>query len=83
VQEWDYDVGGQALSAASPGEETMDKPETKAPVMNDVLQSDHHAQMSSEEIAKAQAHHDKKHARENLQKPSAKDRKGQPVSRPK
>ncbi len=39
----------------------MDKPETTAAVANDVLQSDHHAQMSEEEIAKARAHHAKKH----------------------
>jgi len=32
-----------------------------APVANDVLQSDHHVHMSEEEIAKAKAHHDKKH----------------------
>ena len=39
----------------------MDKPETNAPVANDVLQSDHHTHMSEEEVAKARAHHAKKH----------------------
>ena len=45
----------------------MDKSETKTPVMNDVLQSDHHVQMSAEEIAKARAHHNKRHSGENPQ----------------
>lgn len=45
----------------------MDKPETDAPVANDVLQSDHHAHMSQEEIAKARAHHAKKHGGSNPQ----------------
>jgi hypothetical protein len=40
----------------------MNKSEMNAPVANDVLQSDHHVHMSDEEIAKAKAHHDKKHA---------------------
>ena len=39
----------------------MNKPDTKAPAPNDVLQSDHHVQMSEEEIAKAKAHHEKRH----------------------
>ena len=39
----------------------MNKSETNASVANDVLQSDHHVQMSEEEIAKAKAHHDKRH----------------------
>jgi hypothetical protein len=38
--------------------------ENKSPVMNDVLQSDHHAQMTDEEIAKARAHHAKRHSGE-------------------
>lgn len=55
----------------------MDKPETNAPVVNDVLQSDHHVHMSEEEIAKARAHHSKKHAGSNpqnagMKKPQAK-----------
>ena len=39
----------------------MNKSEINGPVANDVLQSDHHVQMSQEEIAKAKAHHDKRH----------------------
>ena len=35
--------------------------ENKSPMMNDVLQSDHHVQVTDEEIAKARAHHDKRH----------------------
>jgi len=61
----------------------MDQGKTKSPVMDDVLQSDHHVQMSAEEIAKAKAHHDKRHGNGNAQKPPAKDRKGHPVSIPK
>ena len=38
--------------------------EDKSPVMNDVLQSDHHTHMTDEEIAKARAHHNKRHAGE-------------------
>ncbi len=39
----------------------MNKSEKNSSVANDVLQSDHHVQMSEEEIAKAKAHHDKRH----------------------
>ena len=39
----------------------MNKSEKNSPVMKDVLQSDHHVQMSAEEIAKAKAHHEKRH----------------------
>jgi hypothetical protein len=39
----------------------VNKSDTNASVANDVLQSDHHVQMSDEEIAKAKAHHDKRH----------------------
>ena len=35
--------------------------ENKSPVMTDVLQSDHHTHMTDEEIAKARAHHNKRH----------------------
>jgi len=59
----------------------MDKPETNAPV-SDVLQSDHHAHMSAEEIAKARAHHQKKHGHEK-QKASDKKRPGQSMQPPK
>ena len=45
----------------------MDKPETNAPVANDVMQSDHHVHMSEEELAKARAHHAKKHGGSNPQ----------------
>jgi cytochrome c553 len=38
--------------------------ENKSPVMSDVLQSDHQAHMTDEEIAKARAHHAKRHAGE-------------------
>jgi len=51
----------------------MNKSDTNAQVMNDVLQSDHHVQMSAEEIEKARAHHDKRHnAAPNPQKMSTK-----------
>jgi hypothetical protein len=50
----------------------MNKSDTNAQVMNDVLQSDHHAQMSAEEVAKARAHHDKRHSAANPQKMSTK-----------
>jgi len=50
----------------------MDKPQTNAPVVNDVLQSDHHAHMSEEEIAKARAHHAKKHGGGSPQNPPGK-----------
>jgi len=59
----------------------MDKPETNAPV-SDVLQSDHHVHMSAEEIAKARAHHEKKHGHEQL-KDSNKKRQAAPAARPK
>jgi hypothetical protein len=39
----------------------MNKTDSDAPMKNDVLQSDHHVHMSEEEIAKARAHHEKKH----------------------
>jgi hypothetical protein len=45
----------------------MNKSDTNASVANDVLQSDHHVHMSEEEIAKARAHHEKKHGGENPQ----------------
>jgi hypothetical protein len=60
----------------------MDKSETKSPVGSDVLQSDHHAQMSEEDISKARAHHNKRHNGENPQTTSAKagqDKKKIPV----
>ncbi len=50
----------------------MDKSETNAPVANDVLKSDHHVHMSEEEIAKAKAHHEKRHGGENSQHDSGK-----------
>lgn len=50
----------------------MNKTDTNAQVANDVLQSDHHVQLSAEEIAKARAHHDKRHSAANPQKMSAK-----------
>jgi hypothetical protein len=65
-----------------PKEEHVDKSETKSPVANDVLQSDHHVQMSEEEISKARAHHNKRHNGENPQNSSAKagqDKKKIPV----
>jgi hypothetical protein len=54
----------------------MNKPDANAPVANDVLQSDHHVQMSEEELAKARAHHDKKHGGSNPQTPAGKQEKG-------
>ena len=57
----------------------MNKSETNAPVMNDVLQSDHHVHMSEEEIAKAKAHHDKKHAGSNPQNTAGKQQQGKKV----
>jgi hypothetical protein len=60
----------------------MDNSETKSPVVNDVLQSDHHVHMSEEEISKARAHHNKRHSGENPQNTSAKagqDKKRVPV----
>lgn len=58
----------------------MEKPETDAPVGNDVLQSDHHVHMSDEEIAKARAHHAKKHGENEPQQPAAgKQEKGKKI----
>ena len=57
----------------------MDKPETNAPVVNDVLQSDHHVQMSEEELAKARAHHAKKHGGENPQASTSKQQQGKKI----
>ena len=57
----------------------MNKPETNAPVVNDVLQSDHHVHMSEEEIAKARAHHNKKHGGESPQNPAGKQEKGKKI----
>lgn len=45
----------------------MNKSETNAPVVSDVLQSDHHVNMSEAEIAKAKAHHARKHGEINPQ----------------
>jgi hypothetical protein len=42
----------------------MDTNENKSPATSDVLQSDHHVHMSDEEIAKARAHHNKRHGGE-------------------
>jgi hypothetical protein len=60
-------------------EESMNKTDTNASVANDVLQSDHHVHMSEEEIAKAKAHHDKKHGGENPQTAPANQGKKIPV----
>jgi hypothetical protein len=57
----------------------MNKSESNAPMMNDVLQSDHHVQMTEEEIAKAKAHHDKKHAGSNPQNTAGKQEKGKKI----
>jgi len=57
----------------------MNKTDTNASVANDVLQSDHHVHMSDEEIAKAKAHHDKKHGGENPQNAAANQGKKMPV----
>jgi hypothetical protein len=54
----------------------MDKSETNAQVANDVLQSDHHTHMSEEEIAKAKAHHDKKHGGDHPQNTASKPGQG-------
>ena len=56
----------------------MDKPQANAPV-NDVLQSDHHAHMSEEEIAKARAHHVRKHGGENPQNTAGSQRQGKKI----
>ena len=57
----------------------MDKPEANAPVANDVLQSDHHVHMSEEELAKARAHHAKKHGGSNPQNAASKQEKGKKI----
>ena len=57
----------------------MDKPETNAPVVNDVLQSDHHVHMSEEEIEKARAHHAKKHHGDQPQNAPGKQQQGKTV----
>ena len=59
----------------------MDQSENKAAVANDVLQSDHHVHMTDEEIAKARAHHAKRHSGENPQNAagSGKDKKKVPA----
>jgi len=57
----------------------MNKPESNAPVANDVLQSDHHAHMSEEEIAKAKAHHAKKHGGDNPQHTAARPEQGKKI----
>ncbi len=57
----------------------MDKPDANAPVANDVLQSDHHVQMSEEEIAKAKAHHAKKHGAGNPQNATGKQGQGKKI----
>ena len=58
----------------------MDKPQTNAPVVNDVLQSDHHAHMSEEDIAKARAHHAKKHGGSNPQNTGGQPKQGKKTS---
>ncbi len=50
----------------------MNKSDTNAQISNDVLHSDHHVQMSAEEIAKARAHHEKRHGAANPEKMSTK-----------
>ncbi len=57
----------------------MDKPEANAPVANDVLQSDHHVHMSEEELAKARAHHAKKHGGSEPQQTPGKQEKGKKI----
>ena len=57
----------------------MDKPESNAPVANDVLQSDHHVHMSEEEIAKAKAHHARKHGGSNPQSSAGKPQQGKKI----
>jgi hypothetical protein len=46
--------------------------ENKSPMMSDVLQSDHHVHMTDEEIAKARAHHSKRHSGDRQMNASAK-----------
>ena len=57
----------------------MDKSNANAPIANDVLQSDHHVHMSEEEIAKARAHHAKKHGASNLQNMAGKPEQGKKI----
>jgi hypothetical protein len=57
----------------------MNKSETNPSGVNDVLQSDHHVQMSAEEIAKARAHHDKKHGHGSPQDGAAKPQQGKKI----
>ena len=57
----------------------MNKSETNAASANDVLQSDHHVHMSEEEIAKAKAHHEKKHGGTNPQDGAANQQQGKKV----
>ena len=53
--------------------------ENKSPVMNDVLQSDHHTHMTDEEIAKARAHHNKRHAGEQQNGASTQKAQGKKI----
>jgi hypothetical protein len=57
-------------------EQSGKQSENKSPMMNDVLQSDHHVQMSDEEIAKARAHHNKRHGGDHQKNASAQSAKG-------
>ena len=57
----------------------MNKSDTNASVVNDVLQSDHHVHMSEEEIAKAKAHHAKKHGGESPQGGAAQQQQGKKI----
>ena len=50
--------------------------ENKSPVMSDVLQSDHQAHMTDEEIAKARAHHAKRHTGEHHNDSSRRNAQG-------
>jgi len=57
----------------------MNKSETNTSLATDVLQSDHHVHMSEEEIAKAKAHHDKKHGGEHPENTAAKPDQGKKI----
>ena len=57
----------------------MEQPENKSPVMTDVLQSDHHTHMTDEEIAKARAHHNKRHNGEEHNGASAQKTQGKKI----
>jgi hypothetical protein len=57
----------------------MNKSETNAPVVNDVLQSDHHVHMSEEELVKARAHHAKKHGGNNPQTAAGRQDQGKKI----